>query len=150
MSGSTAAVSYEQQIIDTAIDIITPVMEGSVIIAGEYAKACGRTMITGMDVRYAMCYAARNMVGQSVGTMFPEIYNDDNGSGDSSSGDDEDDDIEVEDEDEDENEEDAFTRYEGSDERMCGVNDAYDTWDDWEPYSPMEKMLKHAVDSQKN
>jgi hypothetical protein len=141
---SSTAVSYEQQIIDTAIDIITPVMEGSVIIAGEYTKACGRTMITGMDVRYAMCYAARNMVGQTVGTMFPEIYNDDE-----EEGSEDDDDDEDEDEDE-EGEEDAFTRYEGTDERMIGVNEAYDTWDDGEPYSPMEKMLKSAVDSQKN
>ena len=66
----------EQQIIDTAIDIVTPVLEGAIIIASEYATGCGRNFITGMDVRYGMRYAARTFVGNRIGSMFPEIYSD--------------------------------------------------------------------------
>ena len=36
----------ENDIIKTAMDLMVPVMEGSVIIAGEYVKLCGRDTIT--------------------------------------------------------------------------------------------------------
>ena len=64
----------ENDIIKTAMDLMIPVMEGSVIIAGEYVKLCGRDTITAQDTQYAMKYCARNMVGKHIGTMFPEIY----------------------------------------------------------------------------
>lgn len=130
-------MDYEQQIIDTAVDIITPVMEQSIVIAGQYAKACERTMITSMDITYAMCYAARNVVGRSLGSMFPD-------SGSESDSDSDADSVEEVDD------EDNFTRYTGGVQLMNDVNHAYDTWDAWEPYSPIEKMLKNAVDAQKN
>ena len=125
----------EQQIIESALNIITPVMESSIVLAGEYAKACGRDFITAMDVQYAMKYAARNVTGRYTGTLFPEIDSDEES--------DDDEEIEFIDEDDKDSQ---FTRYEGTDQQMLDMNEAFDTWDQWEPYSPVEKMLKDAVD----
>ena len=122
----------EQQFIETAINIIQPVMEGSMILAAEYAKACGRDFVTGMDVKYAMRYAAQNFVGKHSGTLFPELQDE---------SDSDEDDIEVIEEDE----ENCFTRYSGDNETMNKVNEAYDNWDQWEPTSLIEKMLQDAV-----
>jgi hypothetical protein len=123
----------EEQIIEVALNIIQPVMEGSMILAAEYAKACGRDYVTGMDVRYAMRYAAQNYVGKHSGTLFPELQESDSDS--------DEDDIEVIEEDE----ENCFTRYTGDDETMNKVNDSYDNWDQWEPTNMIEKMLQDAV-----
>ena len=122
----------EQQFIETAINIIQPVMEGSMILAAEYAKACGRDFVTGMDVKYAMRYAAQNFVGKHSGTLFPEHQDE---------SDSDEDDIEIIEEDE----ENCFTRYPGDNETMNKVNEAYDNWDQWEPTNPIEKMLQDAV-----
>lgn len=122
----------EQQFIETAINIIQPVMEGSMILAAEYAKACGRDFVTGMDVKYAMRYAAQNFVGKHSGTLFPELQDE---------SDSDEDDIEVIEEDE----ENCFTRYSGDNETMNKVNEAYDNWEQWEPTNPIEKMLQDAV-----
>lgn len=123
----------EQQIIDTAINIIQPVMESSIILAAEYAKACGREYVTGQDVKYALMYSAQNTVGKHSGTLFPELQDDEES--------DDENDIEVIEEDE----ENAFTRYEGDNELMNKINEAYDNWDSWEPQNMMEKMLQDAV-----
>jgi hypothetical protein len=125
----------EQQIIESALNIITPVMESSIVLAGEYAKACGRDFITAMDVQYAMKYAARNVTGRYTGTLFPEIDSDEES--------DDDEEIEVIDEDD---EAYRFTRYDGTEQQMLDMNEAFDTWEQWEPYSMVEKMLKDAVD----
>lgn len=123
----------EQQIIETAINIIQPVMESSMVVAAEYAKACGRDFVTGQDVKYAMRYAAQNLVGKHIGTLFPELQ-------DESESDDEDE-IEVIEEDE----ENCFTRYSGDNELMNKVNESYDNWENWEPTNMIEKMLQDAV-----
>jgi hypothetical protein len=125
----------DQQIIEAAINVITPVMESSIVLAGDYARACGRDFITAMDVQYGMKYAARNITGRYTGTLFPDIDSDEDS--------DFEDEIEVIDE---EDEEYTFTRYEGQDKKFNDMNEAFDTWDQWEPYSPVEKMLKDAVD----
>lgn len=122
----------DQQIIEAAINVITPVMESSIVLAGDYARACGRDFITAMDVQYGMKYAARNITGRYTGTLFPDIDSDEDS--------DFEDEIEVIDE------EYTFTRYEGQDKKFNDMNEAFDTWDQWEPYSPVEKMLKDAVD----
>ena len=128
----------EQQIIDTAINIITPVLESAMVLAAEYSKACDRTFITSLDVKYAMRYCAMNMVGKHIGTLFPEIYDEDSDSEGS-----EEDDLEIVEESEGD-----FTRYEGDNELYLRVNESHDMWDNWVPTSPMEKMLKEAVDKQ--
>jgi hypothetical protein len=120
------------QFIETAINIVQPVMESSIVLAGEYAKACGRDFVTGKDVDYALKYTAQTYVGKFLGTLFPELHDDDSDSDDS---------IEVIEE----NEENCFTRYEGEDETMIKINDAYDNWEEWKPTNIMEQMLQDAV-----
>ena len=126
--------SYAARMVEECISVITPVMESTAIYAGKYATACDRDFITGEDMKYAMRYCARTMVGKHSGSLFPEIYDDEESS-------DEEDDIEVMEEDEDH----CFTRYTGDDELMNDINKAYDTWDEWEPQSPVEQMLQDAV-----
>ena len=73
----------ESEIIKTALDLLTPVLESSIIVAGAYVKLCGRSTITGEDTQYGMKYAARNVVGKHVGTMFPELQDSDSDDEDS-------------------------------------------------------------------
>jgi len=126
-------MSMEDQIMDSAVNIILPVMESAMVLAAEYSKACNRTFVTSMDMKYALRYCAINVTGRQVGSLFPEIYEKESDS-------DEDDDLEIVEE-----AEDDFTRYEGENELYIRVNEAYDAWDEWEPHSPVEKMLKDAV-----
>ncbi len=123
----------EEQIIDSAVNIILPVMESAMVLAADYSKACNRTFVTSMDMKYALRYCAINVTGRQVGSLFPEIYEKESDS-------DEEDDLEIVEE-----KEGDFTRYEGDNDLYNRVNDAFDKWDEWEPYSPVEKMLKDAV-----
>ena len=123
----------ESKIIEAAIDALNPVMESSIVLAGHYAKMSGRTTMTGMDMKYALRFCARNVLGKETGTLFPEIHED---------SDDSDDDIETVDE-----EDEPFTRYQGDDELMNRVNECYDTWDAWEPQTPLEMMVKSSADN---
>lgn len=117
---------------DACIQAILPVWETSMVLAGNYSKACGRSTLTSKDFEYALKYSAMNFVGKKIGSFFPEIYESDS---------DESDDIDLVDEDEE-----PFTRYEGQDELFIRVNQAYDNWESWEPQSPVENMLKNAID----
>jgi len=124
-----------EDFLKSAIDIVTPVLESSMILAAHYTKACGRNTVTAQDVKYSMRFCARELVGKHIGTLFPELQD---------SGEDSDcSDVEEVDEDEE-----PFTRYEGLDPQLVAVNQAYDTWSEWVPTSPIEKLLKNAVDSQ--
>jgi|TARA_R110002012_G_scaffold206256_3_gene375990 hypothetical protein len=125
----------EEQIIESAINIIQPVMESSMLLAAEYTKACGRSFITAMDLKYSMRYCAMNMVGTHIGTLFPDIYE--------SGSDSDSDDFETVEE-----TEDSFTKYDGDDELYRRINESYDLWENWNPQNPAEKMLKDAIDKQ--
>lgn len=122
-----------EEYIKSMTDIMLPVMEQAVLLAGEYCKACGRDVILPEDMEYAMKYCAMYTVGQQIGTMFPEIYE----------GEDEDEDIE------DVPQEDCppFVKYTGDDTRFIQVNEATERWDSWIPQSPIEQMLKNAINS---
>ena len=124
----------DEAYVKTAIDLITPVMEGAMVAAAHYAKSCGRNTVTAVDVKYGMRYCAQTVAGKQVGTMFPELQDEEEDS--------DDDDIEEVDEDDE-----PFTRYSGDDEIMNAMNKTYDEWETWEPYSPLEKMLKAAIDN---
>ena len=121
----------EQQIINSAVDIIQPVFESALVLAGHYVKECGRNTITSVDVQYALKYCSRNLVGKHIGTLFP----------DDESGSDSEESVTEVDEDEE-----PFTRYSGDDKLMTDVNNAVDTWNEWVPESPAERMLKDSVD----
>jgi len=123
----------EQQIIKSATDIIQPVFESAIVLAGQYVKACGRNIITGEDVQYALKYCSINYVGRHIGTLFPED-NDEESSEEEDSESDADED------------EDPFIRYMGDDVLMNEINQAVDTWNSWIPGSPIEHMLKDSVD----
>ena len=107
-----------------AMELFLPCMETAMVIAGHYAKSCGRDTVVSQDVRYGLMFAARHVLGKQIGTMFPEAYEEDE-----------------------EDEEDEWTRYEGDDERLVLVNKCADEWDSWEPETPAEFALKNAVDS---
>jgi hypothetical protein len=115
----------------TAIDIFLPVLESSVVLAAHYAKATGRDCITAQDVCYGLMYAARTVTGNQIGSLFPEVYEDED---------------EEDEEEDDEEEEPVWVRYEGTDnEHAIKMNECADTWDAWEPESPAERALKKAV-----
>jgi hypothetical protein len=115
----------------SAMDIFLPVLESSVVLAAHYSKATGRDCVTARDMCYGLMYAARYVTGKQIGSMFPEVYDDD------------DEDTDEEDTDE---EEENWTRYDGSDnEHAVKMNECADSWDAWEPESPAERALKNAV-----
>jgi hypothetical protein len=115
---------------DAAFEILKPVIESAMIVSAQYCKACGRSTVTARDVVYGMMFSARNVTGRQIGSLFPEIYEEDS---------DEEEEEEIDDEDE------PWTRYEGSDETMNQVNACADSWDSWEPESPIEHLLKQAI-----
>ena len=125
----------EEQLIQTSIELLLPVMESAMVYAADYSKACGRTYVHSQDMKYGMRYAARHVTGNKVCSFFPEIYEESSDSDES--------DVEVVEETQED-----FTRYEGSEQLFNDMNEAYDTWNDWVPQSPIEKMLKESVDSQ--
>ena len=124
------------QYITTMIDILLPVMEQSMLYAGEYAKGCGRDIILPEDVEYAIKYCAMCRVGQIVGSTMPEIYDDSESDSDESS---------VEDVSPEECPE--FIRYSGEDHLLTEINQARDSWENWIPQSPAEEMLKNAINN---
>ena len=128
-----ATANLIEQVQESAINIIQPVLERSMILAAEYAKACGRNIVLAEDMEYAMKYCAMHEVGKKIGTHFPEIYEEESSE----------DEIEIEEDDEDV----PFTRYSGREYKFVKMNMAYDNWNTWEPKNPSEQMLKNAIDS---
>lgn len=125
------------QMAQSAIEIITPVLESAVVLSGHYARACGRDTILAKDMEYCMKYCAMHTVGQQIGTYFPEIY-DEVSSSES--------DMEIDEE----MDESSFEPYSGDDETFLKINEAYDAWDGWNPTNPSETMIKNAIDSNGN
>jgi len=121
----------EESYIEAAMNIFVPVQESAVVLAAHYCKACGRNSVSREDMSYGMKYAARTVLGNQIGSLFPEIY--------------EDEEEEEEEEEEGEQEYDEFTRYDGPDETCIKMNECVDTWDEWEPDTPVGKSLKNAI-----
>jgi len=115
------------------MDIFLPVYESAIMLAGYYSNKCGRSTVTLEDVKYGWRFAARNVVGKQLGSLYPEIYEEEST--------DEDEEWEEVDE-----SEEPFTRYEGPDEMCSKMNECYDTWDAWEPETPAERALKNSTD----
>lgn len=116
---------------ESAMEIFLPVLESSVVLAAHYSKATGRDCVTAKDMCYGLMYAARYVTGKQIGSLFPEVYED------------EESDSEEEFE---EDEEEEWVRYEGTDnEHAVKMNECADSWDAWEPESPAERALKNAV-----
>jgi hypothetical protein len=83
---------------------------------------------------YGMMYAARNVTGKKLGSLFPEVYENDSSE---------------EEEEEPDDEETLWTRYNGTDEHALSMNACADSWDAWEPETPAERALKNAVNKAK-
>jgi hypothetical protein len=123
---------------DAALDIFRPVMESATVLAAHYANACGRDIVLAEDMRLGLMYAARNVTGRQVGTLFPEIYEENSDSESSGSWETASD------------EEIVWERYSGGDDDMAmKMNECADTWDAWDPENPAERALKNAVDKQR-
>jgi hypothetical protein len=126
------------QLESTAIDLFLPVMESATVLAAHYTKACGRNCITAQDMSYGLMYAARNVTGKHLGSLYPEIYEDEESDSDDESS---------SESEEDSSPDDAWTRYEGSEDEMAlKMNECADTWNSWVPENPTERALKNAVD----
>ena len=69
-SGDGMAAQY----VTGMIDILLPVMEKGMLLAAEYSKACGRDTLLPEDWEYAIKYCAMYKVGEDIGSIFPEIY----------------------------------------------------------------------------
>ena len=125
-----------------AIDVFLPVMESGTVLAAHYSQACGRDCVVAKDMRYGMMYAARNVAGRHVGSLYPEVYDEEEEEG-------EDEDYEEDEEGEEEEEDDPeWTEYEGTEDDMATkMNECARTWADWVPANPTEAALKSAVDS---
>ena len=128
----------------SAIELFLPVMESATVLAAHYSQACGRDCVVAKDMRYGMMYAARNVAGRHVGSLYPEVYDEEEEEG-------EDEDYEEDEEEEEEEEEEddpEWTEYEGTEDDMATkMNECARTWADWVPANPTEAALKSAVDS---
>jgi hypothetical protein len=123
---------------EMAIEIFKPVLESATVLAAHYAKACGRDTIMAEDMRIGLMYSARNITGKQIGSLFPEIYDEDSDTESSGS-------WETSSEDEL-----IWERYSGTEDDMAlKMNECADTWDAWDPESPVECALKNAVDKQR-
>ena len=120
--------------VNTMMDILLPILEQSMVIAGEYMRGCDRDTILPEDVEYAVKYCAMHRVGQVIGSTMPEIY-DESDSDESSI-----EEVAMEDCPE-------FVRYSGDDQFLNEINQAYDNWDTWIPQSPTEEMLKNTINT---
>ena len=146
------------KLLKDATDIFQPVMESAVVLAAHYATACGRDIVLAEDLHYGLMFAARNVTGRHVGSLYPEAYSrsesSSEGDEDDSGSDDEDfdpDDPEGSDSDQNswetvDDSELVWTRYEGTDEQALAMNACADTWSEWNPTNPAEQALKNAVD----
>jgi len=125
---------FEERQSNAMMDILTPVLEKSMLLACEYAKACGRNTVLAQDMEYAIKYCVMYTVGETLGSLFPDIYDEEDS--------DEDDLEEVS-----EDECPPFERYSGDNEFFKRINESYDRWNTWTPQSPVEEMLKNAINS---
>ncbi len=128
----------EESIIQSSINILQPVIEESIVLAGNYCKACNRNTVSSKDLEYCMKYVSMNRVGVHSGSLFPEIYDSESESESESESDEEEEIVE----------DDQFTRYTGDEEMFKKINQSYDTWTDWVPSCPAEELLKNAINNQ--
>lgn len=121
----------EEAFKNTAIELFIPVMEAATVMAAHYAGACGRNTVQAEDMSMGLMYAARNIVGKQIGSIYPEIYENESDTESTES---------------DVSEDEWFRYTNGDDEMACKMNECADTWDSWNPENPVERALKNAVD----
>jgi hypothetical protein len=143
----------EDQILETGMDIFLPVMESATVLAAHYAKACGRDVVLAEDMKYGLMYAARNVTGKHLGSLYPEVYEDEDSRSESEGDPDGESDPNGSDSASSwetvSDSELVWARYEGTDELALKLNECADTWDAWEPESPAERAIKNAIEKGK-
>jgi hypothetical protein len=134
---------------DALIDILQPVLEVSVLLAAEYANACGRSTVFMQDFQRAIKYSTMNMVGKHIGSILPEFNEEVDVEGDEfeDDGDEDEDeeDLDIEFVDEEELDE-EYTEYVGENETFIAISRVNERWESWVPQNPAEEFLKNAVD----
>src|SRR6056300_1108311 len=125
---------------EALVDIMQPVLELSIILASQYANACGRSTVLIQDFERSIKYSAMHCVGKHIGSILPELEEEEEGGEDG----DEEDGEEWEPEFVDVPEED-FTPYTGEDDTFKAINRALDDWQTWVPQNPAETLLKKAI-----
>jgi hypothetical protein len=154
------------KLVKDATDIFQPVVESAMVLAAHYATACGRDIVLSEDVRYGLMFAARNVTGRHVGSLYPECYSEsgtdsssaDLNSDEDQSGSDEDADFDPDAPEGDDSDQSSWetvdddelvwTRYEGTDDQQAlAMNACADTWDEWVPSNPAEQAIKNAVEN---
>ena len=160
----TAGELDTTKLVKDATDIFQPVVESAMVLAAHYATACGRDIVLSEDVRYGLMFAARNVTGRHVGSLYPECYSESGtdsssadleGEGDESDhGSDSDQDFDPDAPDSEsswetvDDDELVWTRYEGTDDQQAlAMNACADTWDEWVPSNPAEQAIKNAVEN---
>src|SRR5210317_1335634 len=73
--------AYEESQQQALMGILLPVLERSMVMAAEYSKACGRDTVLPEDMEYAIKYCVMYTVGQNIGSLFPEIYDEESSDG---------------------------------------------------------------------
>jgi len=134
-------MSREEQIIAAYTNAIQPVLENAVVVAAEYCKATGRSIVTALDMEYGMKWSAMKLTGRVYGSILPDEDDED------SDGWETDDDMVVQECDM--GFDDEFRENDGDDERYLEVNQAVREWADWEPETELEMMIKSAVNSRR-
>jgi len=124
---------------DALVNILQPVLEVSVLLAAEYANACGRSTVFMQDFQRAVKYSAMNMVGKQVGSILTQFEGEE-------VDEEEEDDQEIEFVDEEELDE-EYTDYTGDNETFNALRVVNDEWGSWVPQNPAEEFLKNAIDS---
>lgn len=128
---------------EALVDIMQPVLELSIILASQYANACGRSTVLIQDFERSIKYSAMHSVGKHIGSILPELEEEE-----------EEEEGDEEDEEEEEWEpefvdvpEEDFTSYTGEDETFRAIDRALEDWETWVPQNPAETLLKKAIDS---
>lgn len=124
----------KKSVADAAMRLLTPCLEAAAILAGAYARGCGRDTVVSRDFDYALKFAARHVLGKHLESFLAEAEDEDDDADSDAS-------LLVE-----EGEE-VWSRYEGGDERLCLVNACAESWNEWAPETPLEEALKRAIDS---
>jgi len=136
-----------------ALDIFLPVMESAVVLAAHYCKAAGRDCVQAEDMRIGLMFAARNVAGKHLGTLYPELYEEDESDPDEESDEDSGSgswETVSDGEESPCDSDDVWTPYTGTEDDMARrMNECAETWDAWEPETPAERALKNAVDKQR-
>lgn len=128
----------EEAIQTRAVEYLTRIMKYSITVAADYCKETGRTIVTPLDMEYALKFCA--MYSHDIDMSEVDNIEDE----DSDEGWETDEEGEFVEESE-MGFEDEFRKYEGTDEYYLNINEAFQKWREWEPEYELDIALKNAI-----